>query len=272
MKNLRSKKDIKYLEILNNCLEKPGIISGCYSLFHNYSFYNIALACEQMYKAEPINSFSGWNKLGRKVKKGAKAIELCMPIIIKETKNNEEDNKNEEETKTIIGFMFKKNWFKLSDTEEQKEITEKQKQAQNEFFNKINNKKINIEKLTSHFNIKKVDFEEVNGNVQGYAYKNNYAINPLAEHPLKTTFHEIAHILLGHTTQENSYNILAKSIKEVEAEGTAYLILTLLGEQEEVLKKSRGYIQGYFQNINDNEKIDIFKNIIKTTDLILKNM
>ena len=41
----------------------------------------------------------------------------------------------------------------------------------------------------------------MNGNCQGYAKGRQIAINPVAQMPAKTTFHELAHIELGHTTE-----------------------------------------------------------------------
>ena len=49
--------------------------------------------------------------------------------------------------------------------------------------------------------IEQVDFTSTNGNAQGYAFERSIAINPLAPLPHKTTFHELAHDVLGHTEE-----------------------------------------------------------------------
>jgi hypothetical protein len=51
-------------------------------------------------------------------------------------------------------------------------------------------------------NINRTPFDEMNGNIQGFANGREIAANPLAGLPHKTTFHEIAHIVFGHTTSE----------------------------------------------------------------------
>jgi len=51
-------------------------------------------------------------------------------------------------------------------------------------------------------NITRTPFGEINGNIQGFASGREIAVNPLAALPHKTTFHGIAHIVLGHTTSE----------------------------------------------------------------------
>jgi hypothetical protein len=46
--------------------------------------------------------------------------------------------------------------------------------------------------------------DKMNGNAQGFATGHAMAVNPLAALPQKTTFHEIAPIVLGHTASEKS--------------------------------------------------------------------
>jgi hypothetical protein len=55
-----------------------------YSLFHNYSLSNqlaaMAECVERGIEPGPINTFPGWLSLNRQVRRGEKAIELCMPL------------------------------------------------------------------------------------------------------------------------------------------------------------------------------------------------
>ena len=44
-------------------------------------------------------------------------------------------------------------------------------------------------------------FAIMDGNTQGYAKGQNISISPLAALPHKTTFHELAHVVLGHTAE-----------------------------------------------------------------------
>ena len=48
--------------------------------------------------------------------------------------------------------------------------------------------------------VQEIPFEMLSGNCQSYAKDRQIAINPVAQMPAKTTFHELAHIELGHTT------------------------------------------------------------------------
>ena len=84
---------MNYNQFLNEILDKPAKAAQCYQLFHNYSLNNQWLASCQMQELEPINTYKGWQALGRQVKKGAKAIELMMPVSFKD-KEDEKKNKN----------------------------------------------------------------------------------------------------------------------------------------------------------------------------------
>jgi hypothetical protein len=57
-------------------------------------------------------------------------------------------------------------------------------------------------------NIARIAFDEINGNVQGFARQHEIGINPLAALPHKTTFHEIAHVVLGHTTSPKTIAVV----------------------------------------------------------------
>jgi hypothetical protein len=79
--------------------------------------------------------------------------------------------------------------------------------------------------------ITRTPFDELNGNIQGFAHGREIAVNPVAGLPYKTTFHEIAHIVLGHTTAERLVDSeqTARHIREVEAESVALICCETLG-------------------------------------------
>src|SRR5215813_6077371 len=81
--------DIQFRQLLEEAVSKPGTLMKAYSLFWNYSLGNQILALIQANQRGiplgPIASFNRWKELGRYVKRGEKAIELCMPITTKRT-------------------------------------------------------------------------------------------------------------------------------------------------------------------------------------------
>lgn len=83
----------------------------------------------------------------------------------------------------------------------------------------------------------------LSGNTQGYAKGRQIAISPLAQMPEKTTFHELAHIELGHTSEAvHDSEHLPRSLREAEAESVALLCLESLG------MPGAGYCRGYIQS------------------------
>src|SRR5881396_1223030 len=81
--------DIQFRQLLEEAVSKPGTLMKAYSLFWNYSLGNQILALIQANQRGialgSIASFNRWKELGRHVKRGEKAIELCMPITMKRT-------------------------------------------------------------------------------------------------------------------------------------------------------------------------------------------
>jgi hypothetical protein len=80
-------------------------------------------------------------------------------------------------------------------------------------------------------NITRTPFDEMNGNIQGFANGHELAVNPVAALPHETTFHEIAQIVLGHTTSEKLVDSEqnARHIREVETESVASICCETLG-------------------------------------------
>jgi hypothetical protein len=86
------------------------VVEGC----HSFSERGLT----QLGKAEPINTFPGWKNVGRHVKKGAKAIQLIMPVFKKAAENaTGRAPPAEEESRGSLYFIARKNWFGLSSTE-----------------------------------------------------------------------------------------------------------------------------------------------------------
>ena len=107
----------------------------------------------------------------------------------------------------------------------------------------------------------------INGNCQGYANGRQIAINPMAEMPAKTTFHELAHIELGHTSEAvHDSETLPRSLKEVEAESVALLCLESLGIDG--AEFCRGYIQNWLSGATIPERSA--QRIFPVADKILK--
>src|SRR4029077_7584231 len=76
-------------------------------------------------------------------------------------------------------------------------------------------------------------------------------VNPLATLPHKTTFHEVAHDVLGHTSSEKLVDgeLTSRHLCEVEAESVALFFCETLGLDG--AEFCRGYIQHWSKTVKE---------------------
>lgn len=189
--------EIQWTQLLEEAVSKPGTILAAYSAFWNYSAGNQILAYCQCMQREipvgPISTYKGWQALGRQVRKGQKALMLCMPVSYKKKVEGE----NGEETEEVRqAFVYRRNWFVVGQTDGE----DIQPQPIPDWDRKTALQALNVEEMP---------FQSANGNAQGYASGHTIAINPVAAIPEKTTFHELAHVVLGHT--ESGIRVITES-------------------------------------------------------------
>lgn len=225
----------KWSALLVEAVNKPGLIMEAYCAFHNYSIGNQILALVQCQlrglQPGPINTFPKWQELGRHVKRGERALTLCMPITSKR-KNNEAQPEDSDDEKTFTTFVYKARWFVLAQTEGE----ELESQIMPDWDPK---------KALATLDIQMTPFDKTDGNCQGFARKRQIAINPVAQLPHKTLFHELAHVILGHTAEADFADTehTPKNLREVEAEAVALLCCEALNL--EGADFCRGYIQNW---------------------------
>jgi hypothetical protein len=238
--------------IARQALTEPGKLAAAYSSFHEFSMGNQWLAMMQLPQPEPIHTFPGWKALDRHVKKGAKAIELIMPVF----KKAKAEVAGEDDKSTVF-FIARRNWFGLSQTEGKEYVPPP-------------TPGFDIHKAVLELNIREEPFQSISGNSMGYAKtaEKTIAVSPLAFDRLKTRVHETAHIIL-HTDlfSMHSSESLPRDCREVEAELTAYLVKSALGSTEN-LEFSRGYIQNWISD-KTLEKVR-FSKVYGAADAILK--
>ncbi|HEV2351399.1 MAG TPA: ArdC-like ssDNA-binding domain-containing protein [Terriglobia bacterium] len=152
---------ISWAALLDEAVKKPGFIHEAYSRFHNYSLGNRLLALFQCFERGiqpgPLATWPKWNSLGRNVNKCEKALTLCMPVTCKHTKTvTKEDGNEQDEEFAFTHFTCKPHWFVLGQTE-----GEEYKPAAISGWNE--------QKALEALNIQRIEFENLNGNAQGYA-------------------------------------------------------------------------------------------------------
>lgn len=241
--------------LLSDAVNQPGVLSSAYSAFHDYSIGNQMLAWIQIQERGlpmgPIATYKRWAELGRQVRKGEKALELVMPVSVKKKDENGEPTGDR-----FTWFTLKPRWFVLAQTEGQ------------DYQHEARSPEWDPAAALAALDITEQPFTKSDGNTQGYATGRTIAINPVAALPHKTRFHEIAHIVLGHTAegtmQDDEHT--PRDVREVEAESVAYILVSLLGLPGQ--PESRGYIQHWLAGEAISEKSA--HRIFSAADKILK--
>jgi antirestriction protein ArdC len=247
-----------FTTLLQEAVNQPGTIMRAYSAFHNYSLGNQLLALVQCQlrgiEPGPINTFPKWQDLKRHVKKGEKALTLCMPVTVKRKETNDA---GDEQDASFTTFVYKSRWFVLAQTD-------------GEAMQLPRMPTWNADKALSALDIQRVAFTHTDGNCQGYAKQRAIAVSPIAQAPYKTLLHECAHVMLGHTSEAdfNDSELTPRNLREVEAEAVALLCCEAL--DLEGADFCRGYIQEWIKRGTDSaipEKSA--QKILKVADQIL---
>jgi antirestriction protein ArdC len=225
-----------FSELLTHAVNAPGKIHEAYTAFHAYSIGNQILALMQCHargiEPGPLATFPRWKERARHVRKGEKALTLCMPITI--TRRAEPDDDADTET-TFTRFVYKPRWFVLAQTDGQP-------------YSPDPIAGWDRARALETLNVTEEPFSSLDGNTQGYARGRTIAISPLAALPHKTTFHELAHVLIGHTAEADHADgeQTPRNLREVEAEAVALLCCAAL--QLPGAEYSRGYIQHWLRD------------------------
>jgi hypothetical protein len=261
----------EWAELLVKAVNTPGVISNAYRRFWNYSVGNQILAWMQCMQRRielgPIHTFLGWKDLGRYVKKGEKALILCMPVTVKcgrrEVRPDAGDEAGEHadtvaadggperavDLTTRTQFVYRRHWFVLAQTEGNAYVPAELPQWSES-------------RALPALNIERIAFQHADGNAQGYAVHRQVAVSPIAFMPARTLMHELGHVVLGHTEEvqrmDDDDSATPRDLREVEAECVAMICCSSLGLGGEEF--SRGYIQHWLkgQTISDRSAQKIF--------------
>jgi hypothetical protein len=238
-----------FADLLATVATEPGRLSTAFRAFHGYSLGNQLLALLQCLQRGitpgPIATFAGWKAKGRFVRKGEKAITLCMPVTVRRKATTDED-----EDATFTTFVLRPHWFVISQTDG----AACEAPAPGAW---------DRARALAALDVTEKAFDLLDGNVLGYAAGRTIAISPLAG--FATTVHELAHIVLGHATAAAGAPT-DRATREVEAEGVALLVLGTL--EQPGLDEARGYIQHWLGQHPINERTA--QRIFKAADTILR--
>ncbi|MBZ0159101.1 DUF1738 domain-containing protein [Candidatus Methylomirabilis sp.] len=231
--------------LLHEAVTTPGLILEAYTAFHRFSLGNQLAALSECrtrgIPPGPIATYAGWQAKRRQVRRGERALVLCMPVTLAARPHDKDDVdaenlpvREEAQAGPRTVFIWRARWFVLSQTDGDSVQAEPP---------------LAWDKATAltRLSISEVPFEDLDGNCQGYATGRSVAISPVAQLPFKSLFHELGHILLGHTDRSlHDPTAPPLSLKEAEAEAVALLVLEAL--ELPGAAYCRGYIQHYLSD------------------------
>ncbi|MDP3720750.1 MAG: ArdC-like ssDNA-binding domain-containing protein [Acidobacteriota bacterium] len=244
-----------FSQLFATIVEQPGIIHEAFSRFHNYSLGNQILAwfqCTQRgITPGPIATYSAWQGMGRQVRKGEKALVLCQPVTVKK---KAEEPEGQEAAFTL--FTYRAKWFALAQTE-----GASYEAALPATWSKT--------QALAALDVTEVPFAHTDGNCHGYAIGRSVAVSDIAPMPFAVLAHELAHVVLGHTSEgqcSDTTDRTPRALREVEAESVAMLVVGSLGESG--LEYCRGYVQHWLKGGTIPERS--IQKIFKAADTILR--
>jgi hypothetical protein len=217
---------------------------------HEYSIGNVILAWAQYPQVSMLSGFKNWQKLGRTVCKGEKAIRILAPLTRKV-----KDKDTDEDIYIVKGFKYV-NVFDVNQTEgENLEFGHPDKVKGDISFDKIKQ----ISPLPVIVQYSGTSNANVNKERILVAPKDNEA------QMVSSLLHEIAHYKLNHIGAD-----LDKAIKEIEAEAVSYLVTRYLGLQNE---KSQYYIRSWSSSTEElrgrgKKVISVAESIIREIESI----
>jgi antirestriction protein ArdC len=245
-----------FSELLHTAVTEPGILSKAYRQFHQYSIGNVLLAFVQCHARKlalgPMATYPRWQELGRQVRKGEKALTLCQPVTVKK----QTEAQTGDEAEVFVRFVYRPAWFVLAQTEGADVPA-----ATLPDWDKA--------RALAALDITEMPFEAIDGNVMGYARGRAVAVSPINPRPFKTLFHEVAHVLLGHTdkAQRTEADAMPRSLEEAEAECVALLCCEALGLPG--AEEARGYIQSWHGRDNPIPERSA-QRVLRVADAVLK--
>lgn len=183
----------------------------------------------------PAGPFGTWKALGRNIIKGSKAKTVLKPVFIYKTETD--DTGRERKVKIgPVNYTPIKTVFFYSDTEGAPMSLDAEVADWD------------LAQALANLDITQVNYELTDGNTQGYSSKREFAINPVAAHPMKTMFHELGHIVLGHTAEDQVAEYAAhRGIKEFQAEAVAYIVAHELEMTDWDASESRAYVRTWLR-------------------------
>ena len=146
--------------LLRQAITTPGLMHDAYTRFHQYSLRNQLLAMSQCIARGltpgPLATYKEWERLGRHVLRGQKALVLCMPFARSRQEKDDDAEDTVEDASARVLFMYRARWFVLCQTD-------------GDAYATVVAPTWSEERALQVLGIHRVPFVHLDGNVQGYA-------------------------------------------------------------------------------------------------------
>ena len=245
--------------------------------FPHYSLNNCMLIAMQKPDATLCQGYNAWKKMGRYVRKGEKGIKVIAPspytiqkeVDVLDSKGRpvlDQDGEPVKQTKELNLMGFKaETTFDISQTEG-KELP---RVGVDELKGGIDKYEVLMGVLKDISPVP-IGFDDIKSGAKGYYHTEDKRIaiqQGMSElQTLKTCIHEITHAMLHG---ENASDI-SKSRKELEAEGTASIVLSFMGYNTD--DYSYPYLCGYTSDADMKELKASLGTIRQTSSRIIKKI
>lgn len=194
------------------------------SRFHQYSFSNQILILLQYPEATHVAGFLTWQKLGRSIRKGSKAIRILAPVIYKREKEIKDENGDviEMEEEKVVRYFISVCVFDIQQTTGGKPLPTPDIEITGNTHQKL------LQSILDYIHKQGITviFKKTMGGTLGYTTQNKLIVVDVTLSPnqqIETLLHELAHQKLQHF-QNNGSGCLSKKDMELEASATAYVV------------------------------------------------
>ena len=190
--------------------------------FHNYSFGNILEIARQKPDATRVAGLYAWNQLGRKVRKGERAIRILAPVMgSRRQGKTEEEEGASQRSSGLVGFRSA-HVFDLSQTEGA-ELPE----LGGGFSGDVGEYREGLLEFVANHGIA-LEFNASIEPAMGMSYGGRIALLPglSPAEEFSTLVHELAHEMLHKAERRITTN---RTVRETEAEAISFVVCTAIG-------------------------------------------
>jgi hypothetical protein len=193
--------------------------------FHNYSMCNTLMIVYQRPGATLCASFKTWSDKGRNVNKGEKGLEIFVPMFTRDEVNEN----GEKENGHLIGW-------KIGHTFDYSQTNGKDIEIGHSELIK-GNAEVTLDELSKIFVDYPLFFDAGIRHEGGYCnVKKEIHLTPHHKEIARIAvyLHELAHIELGHVTEEwSDEHRTPRDVRELEAEAVSHIVCDIIGIQNE---------------------------------------